>query len=226
MLRQGADVLRVHELRGHMDKPLLGRVPAEYVLFLIFEALNLADRLAQHLERVGRVDLVDRQLVILHQKARSKLIKVVAAATLPVDSFGDAALLAVDDLINSRLAVCVAVLAKFDANPTAIHFLRNGNSCTAAKETVQNKVAGIAAESEYPFYKFFRLRGSKYRFRIEFLYFLLRILIVSDFCIFPDRHRGHPLFYIGKKAFYCRHIISVFSEPYPVIMYHFVKCFS
>ena len=51
----------------------------------IFEAFNLADSFAKHLEGIVWVDLHNRQNRMLHQQRFSKLIKVVSTATMPID---------------------------------------------------------------------------------------------------------------------------------------------
>ena len=63
---------------------------------------------------------------VLSQQRGGELEVAEAAAALPADRLGDAAgVLAVDDLLQTRNDVSVAVLAQLDHDPAAAHFVRD-----------------------------------------------------------------------------------------------------
>ena len=66
------------------------------------------------------------------------------AAAFPAHGLGDAALvLAVDDLLQARDDVRVAVLAEFDHDPAAAHLVGDCAGRAGTGEGVEDQVAGV-----------------------------------------------------------------------------------
>ena len=95
------------------------------------------------------------------EHGRPEPVEAEPAPALPTDALGDAALLALDDLVQAGDAVGDGVLAHFDADPTATHLVRHRRSGAGAEEGVENEVAGIGCNLEYVFNKAFWLWGDE-----------------------------------------------------------------
>ncbi len=97
-------------------------------------------------QHIGIVFLADDPVavLVLVEEAGGKFVVFEAAAALPVDGLGDAALVcAVADLLESGEAVGLAVVAKLDADPSAAHFMGYGCGCAGAEEGVENEICWI-----------------------------------------------------------------------------------
>ena len=55
-----------------------------YTIRCILKPFDFANCFAHHLESILRIDLVDRESGILHEKARSKFVELVSAAAFPI----------------------------------------------------------------------------------------------------------------------------------------------
>ena len=65
------------------------------------------------------------------------------------DGFGDAArVLAVDDLVQPRDDMRMAVLAELDHDPAAAHLVRDGAGGAGAGEGIENEIAGVGSDCE------------------------------------------------------------------------------
>src|SRR5579884_3354080 len=176
-------------LRRHVDKIGLGRVPVLPVdLFAgrVSEAHQLAHGLGQH---GGVVLLADDKIAkaVFFEQRRRKPVVAEAAAALPVHRLGDAAgVLAVDDLLEARNDVRVAVLAQFDHNPAAAHLVGDCASRTRAGERVEDDVAGNRGKLYNSLYELLGLRILKYRYiwkqRFEVY---ARLLVITDLFVGP-----------------------------------------
>ena len=82
-------------------------------------------------------------LVLGEQGGREFVVTKTAAAS-PADCLGDAAgVCTVDDLAKTRNTMRVAVLAEFDADPAAAHFVSNGCRRAGAEERIKDEIAGV-----------------------------------------------------------------------------------
>ena len=77
---------------------------------------------------------------------RAQAHKAKAAAALPVHRLADAALLAVNHLLQARQAVRGGVLAHFDADPAPAHLVRDGGRGAGAEEAVEDEVVGVGGD--------------------------------------------------------------------------------
>ncbi len=114
----------------------------------VAEAFELAQRLGQHL---GVVVLVDHPLApaILLQQARREAAIAEAATALPADGLGDPALVfAVDDFLQPRNDVGVAVLTQFDHDPAAAHLVRDSAGGAGAGEGVEDEVVWVCGDMD------------------------------------------------------------------------------
>ena len=140
-------------LSGDVDEVALGGMavlPKEALAGGVVEAFDLADSLGEALGLEVGVDDLVAPLVSLDEGG-GQLVVAEAAAALPIDSLGDAAgVFAVDYFLEAGHAMSVAVVAKFDADPAAAHLVGDGGSRAGAEEGVEDKVAGVGGDMEYP----------------------------------------------------------------------------
>src|SRR5438309_1871047 len=85
----------------------------------------------QRVERNGRVDPPAGV-----ERGRAKPVVAVTAAALPRDCFADAALLAIDDLVEAWLAMRLGVVAHLNADPAASHLVGHSGSRAGTEEAV------------------------------------------------------------------------------------------
>ncbi len=79
---------------------------------------------------------------------RAEAIEAKPAAALPVDAFGDAALLAFDDFVQARDAMRDRVLAQLNADVTPPHLVRDRRRCARAEEGIEDEIAGGGGDVE------------------------------------------------------------------------------
>jgi hypothetical protein len=70
-------------------------------------------------------------------------IEAETAAAFPSHSFGNAALFAIDHFLQARGAMRHGMVAHFNADVAAAHFVGDGGGCAGAEEGVENKVIFI-----------------------------------------------------------------------------------
>ena len=70
-------------------------------------------------------------------------VEAKTATALPASGFRNAALFAVDDLLQARRAVGVGMLAHFDANVSAAHLVSDGGGCAGSEEGIKHEVVRI-----------------------------------------------------------------------------------
>ena len=157
-LAEGVEAFDGEELRGGVDVVVLRAAalfPVERGVGLVGVAFLLGHGCGQH---VGVVFLVDDKVaeLVLLQQAWGQLIELEAAAAFPVLRLADAALVgAVGDHLQARIAVGVGVVAQLNADISPAHLLRHGRRGARTEETVENEVAGVAAQCEDTLYKAF-----------------------------------------------------------------------
>ena len=67
-------------------------------------------------------------------------IEAETAAAFPSHGFGNAALLAIDHFLQARGTMRHGMVAHFNADIAAAHFVRDGGGCGGAEKTVENEV--------------------------------------------------------------------------------------
>lgn len=85
--------------------------------------------------------IVELTVSVEHRLAQFEEAK--SAAARPVDGLGNAALLAVDDFLQTGLAMRLRVVAHFDTDVTAVHFVGHCSACAGTEETVEDEVVGV-----------------------------------------------------------------------------------
>ena len=108
---------------------------------------------------------VDAAIGVKNRRAQPHEAK--AAAALPVHGLADAALLAIQHLLQARQAVRGGVLAHFDADPAPAHLVGDGGRGAGAEETVQNQVAGVGGDVEDALDQPFGFGGAEAGFATE-----------------------------------------------------------
>ena len=78
----------------------------------------------------------------------AEAVETEAAAALPADAFGDAALFAVNHFVQARDAMADGVIAHFNADVAAAHLVRYGGGSAGAEEGVEDEVAGVSGDVE------------------------------------------------------------------------------
>ena len=165
-MRAAADKKRavVPQLYGDMVEHILRQKAGGHVNEVAFRALSmhpegfraggvgevfqLAHGFGEHFRVELRVD--DRVAPgVFFDEAWPQAVKAEAPAPLPAHGLGDAAgVFAVDNLVQARHTVGVAVLAKLNAYPAAAHFVGYGCRGAGTEEGVENKVAGVGGNME------------------------------------------------------------------------------
>ena len=84
----------------------------------------------------------------LVEHGRAEAVEAEAAAALPADAFGDAALFAVNHFVQARDAMGDGVIAHFNADVAAAHLVRYGGGGAGAEEGVEDEVAGVGGDVE------------------------------------------------------------------------------
>ena len=191
-IAQGLQLLRRQALRGDVDEVVFRAravLPVVRVAGGVGEALQLADRRRQHF---GVVVFVDDPLApaVLLQQAGGEAIIAEAAAAFPIHGLADATLVvAVDDLFQARNDVRVAVLTQLDHDPAAAHFVGDGAGGAGTGEGVEDTVAGVGGKCKHSLQQPFRSWRSKDIIRIDCLYFLSYLVVLSNFSVKPNRRR-------------------------------------
>ena len=188
---QGLQLLGTQRLRGDVDEVGLGAVavlPVHIGAGREGEAFQLGHRRGQHL---GVVFLVDHPLAeaVLLQQAGRQAVVAEAAAALPAGGLGDAAgIFAVDDLLQARNDVGVAVLAQLDHDPAAAHLVGDGAGGAGASKGVEDKIAGIGRDVQNA------LEQALWLWRREDVIstkdprdLLLCLVVVADLLVQPNR---------------------------------------
>src|SRR3972149_6366835 len=99
-------------------------LPAHRIARRVGETFQLAQRLGEHGSVEPPADDPITELV-LFEKGRREAVVPEAATPFPARGLGDPArVLAVDHPLEARNDVCVAVLPKFDHDPTPAHLVR------------------------------------------------------------------------------------------------------
>ena len=117
------------------------------------------------------------------------------------------------------------VLAHFDADIAAAHFLSDGSGRARAEERVENQIAGVSCDVNYPLNQTFRFRSHKILASKKRDHLFLGFLGVSNVRIQPQCLRHNTLFDLTQKPFNSRSVISIGSPPDPLIKIHFCKFF-
>ena len=78
----------------------------------------------------------------------AEAVEAEAAAALPADAFGDAALFAVNHFVQAGDAMGDGVFAHFNADVAAAHLVRDGCGGAGAEEGVEDEVAGVGGDVE------------------------------------------------------------------------------
>ena len=89
---------------------------------------------------------VDAAIGVKNRRAQAHEAK--AAAALPVHGLADAALLAIQHLLQARQAVRGGVFAHFDADPAPSHLVGDGGRGAGAEEAVEDEVVGVGGDLE------------------------------------------------------------------------------
>ena len=110
-------------------------------------------------------------------------VKTETAAAVPVRRFGDAALFAGDDRIQTRHAVGDGMRAHLDANPPSSHLMRHRGRGAGAEERIQHPVAFGGGELQDALNESLRFGGGKNGVGVKRFDFLFGVLIVADFCV-------------------------------------------
>ena len=93
-------------------------------------------------EGVQDTDLLASRLT-RQEVTRLARLMLEAAAALPIHGCGNATLLASNDLFQSRQAMRAGVLAHFDADVAAAHFVGHCGGSTGTEKAIENEVAGV-----------------------------------------------------------------------------------
>ena len=91
----------------------------------------------------------------------AEAIEAEAAAALPAAAFGDAALFAVNHLVQARDAMANGMLAHFNADVAAAHLVRYGGGGAGAEERVEDEIAGVGGDVEDALDEAFRFWSSE-----------------------------------------------------------------
>ena len=102
---------------------------------------------------------VGANLPRLVEHRRAEAVEAKPAATLPADAFGNAALFAVDDLVQARNAMADGVRAHFDADVAAAHLVCYRRGGAGAEEGIEDEVAGVGGDVEDALQEAFGLGG-------------------------------------------------------------------
>ena len=93
----------------------------------------------------ARLDLIDESLVVLHQFAVDEV-----AAALPIDGFGNPALLTGDHFVESRHGDGCNVVHLLNTDILPSHFVCSGGSCTGSKMEIENDVSYVTTKFKNP----------------------------------------------------------------------------
>ena len=75
------------------------------------------------------------------------MVVAEAAAALPVGGFGDAAFVGVvDNFLEAGDDVGVAMVAEFDHDPAATHFVSDCACSTGACEGIEDEISGVCCD--------------------------------------------------------------------------------
>src|SRR5690606_28425573 len=85
-------------------------------------------------------------VALLVEDGGAEPIEAEPAATLPAYSFRDAALLTLDDLVETWRAMGMGVLAHLDADVAATHLVRDGGCRAGAEEGVEHEVTRVGGD--------------------------------------------------------------------------------
>src|ERR1035441_2861033 len=120
---------------------------------------------------------------------------------------------AVDDLLQARDDVRVAVLTEFNHNPTAAHLLGDCTSSAGTCERIKNDVAGTCCNIEDLSQQFFGFGGAEHigLRRQDSIDFLFGLLCVSRVRMAPDCSGNHTALHLRKKHFSTRYPATIFS---------------
>ena len=126
----------------HPEMRLAGRVGETHVL---------AHGLGEHFRVVGLVDDPVAPLILFQQRRRQTQVAEPATA-LPIHGLADATLIrAVDNLLQARHDMGMAVLAQLDHDPAPTHLVRHGAGGAGAGEGIEDEVARIGGDMDYSF---------------------------------------------------------------------------
>ena len=153
----------------------------------------------------------------LVEHGRAEAIEPEPAPALPTDPLGDPARFPFDHLAEARPAVGDRVLAHLDADPAPAHLVRDRGGGTRAEEGIEDEVAGVGGNMDYPFNQPLRFRRQKDIRPKERQNFLLGFLSMAYVVIRPKSLRGNALFYLGQKPLYLRNRISFPAPPDAVV---------
>lgn len=136
-------------LGGDVNEVAFGGVavlPVEGFAGGVGEAFEFAQGFGEHFGVVGFVDDPVIPFVFLQERG-GEVVVAKAAAALPVNGFGNAAgVFAIDDFLESGDDVGVAVVAEFDHDPAAVHFVGHGSGSAGACEGVENEITRIRCD--------------------------------------------------------------------------------
>ncbi|OIQ86933.1 hypothetical protein GALL_311920 [mine drainage metagenome] len=89
-------------------------------------------------------------------------VEAETAAAFPAHGFADAALLAVDDLLQARDAMGAGMVAHLDTDPATAHLVGHGGCGAGAEKGVENEVVVRRGNSNNVTYQQFWLRRPKW----------------------------------------------------------------
>src|SRR6266516_47769 len=125
--------------RRDIDKIALSRMavlPIDRVTWRVGEPFQLAQGFGQHSRVVLFVDNPVVPLVFFEQ-GWCQTVKAKSTATVPANSFSYASFVApVNYALYSRNNMSVTMLAQFDLDPVASHFMCNCTRCARAREGI------------------------------------------------------------------------------------------
>src|SRR6185312_9929499 len=166
---------------------------------------------------------IDSALVIEHPG--TELVEAEAAAAVPTDTFRNAALLAIDDFHETRLAMRARVLAHFDADPASAHLVRDGGGGAGAEEAVEDQVAFIGGDMNNTLEQCFWLRSAERRLRGEQgTHFVLRASVATHVFFAPKSPR-YQIGYLIEVPLDTWPCVPFRSPPNPSLAAEFAQFF-
>lgn len=130
-----------------------------------------------------------------------ELIEAKAAAALPTHIFGDAALLAIDDLGQAWLTVRAGVIAHLDTDPAAVHLVGDSGGGAGAEKGVEDEIAFVGGDMEDALDQALGLRGFEHFLAEQRNGFLLCLIVCSDISSKPQGIGGQTRLGLGQEFF-------------------------